>query len=52
MQMLATGAIASLDEGREVVRRSFNVEVFEPAETTAWNDAYARFTALLEDARD
>jgi rhamnulokinase len=52
MQMLATGAIASLDEGREVVRRSFNVEVFEPAETTAWDDAYARFTALLEDARD
>jgi rhamnulokinase len=47
MQMLATGAIGSLDEGREVVRRSFNVEVFEPEQTAAWDDAYARFLALI-----
>jgi rhamnulokinase len=48
MQMLAVGAIGSLEEGREIVRRSFNVEVFEPADTPAWNDAYARFTAILK----
>ncbi len=47
MQMQAVGAIGSLDEGREIVRRSFNVEVFEPKDTAAWDDAYARFTALL-----
>jgi rhamnulokinase len=47
MQMLAVGAIASLDEGREVVRRSFAVETFEPQDTAAWDAAYGRFAALL-----
>jgi rhamnulokinase len=47
MQMLALGAIESLEEGREIVRRSFPVETFEPKDTEAWNGAYARFTALL-----
>lgn len=30
LQMLATGALASLAEGRDLVRRSFAVETFEP----------------------
>ena len=47
MQMLATGAISSLAEGRAVIRRSFDTERFEPHDTVAWNDAFARFSRLL-----
>jgi rhamnulokinase len=47
MQMLATGAISSLAEGRAVIRRSFSTERFEPQETAAWDEANARFVNLL-----
>ena len=47
MQMLATGAIGSLAEGRAVIRRSFDTERFEPRDTAAWDEAYARFVTLL-----
>jgi len=43
MQMLATGTISSLEEGREVVDRSFPVEVFEPQDPGNWHAAYRRF---------
>ena len=43
MQMLAMGAVSSLEEGRAVVRDSFDAESFEPRETAAWDDAYAAF---------
>jgi rhamnulokinase len=48
MQMLATGAIGSLAEGRAVIRRSFDTERFEPHDTAAWDDAYARFGELID----
>ena len=47
MQMLATGAISSLAEGRAVIRRSFDTERFEPQDTAAWDEVYARFVTLL-----
>lgn len=43
MQMLATGAITSLAEGRAIVRRSFATETFLPRDRTAWDEADARF---------
>ncbi|MGC8781590.1 MAG: FGGY-family carbohydrate kinase, partial [Anaerolineae bacterium] len=46
LQMLATGAIGSLAEGRALVRRSFNTEAYEPRNTAAWDEAYARFRAM------
>jgi len=46
VQALAMGYIGSLDEGREVVRRSFAVSTFEPLSQTAWDEAYARFLKL------
>ena len=48
MQMLAVGQINSLSEGREIVRRSFPVETYEPQEDQVWVDAYERFLALSE----
>jgi len=48
MQMLATGAVASLDEARGIIERSFPVERFEPRSTEAWNKHYRRFREYVE----
>lgn len=45
-QMIATGHIAGLDEGRELIRRSFDFPVYQPLDTAAWDAAYARFLKL------
>jgi rhamnulokinase len=47
MQAVAAGDVASIAEAREVIRRSFSVEVYEPQNTAAWNDAYERFLKVL-----
>lgn len=47
LQMLAQGQIGSLEEGRALVRASFPVTVYEPRETTRWDEQYARFTTLI-----
>jgi rhamnulokinase len=46
-QALALGEISSLDDIRDIVCQSFDVETFEPAPSQAWDDAYARFLHLL-----
>jgi rhamnulokinase len=38
MQMLAVGQISSLNEGRELIKRSFPVETYEPQDTEQWQD--------------
>lgn len=48
MQMLAVGQISSLSEGREIVRRSFPVETYQPQAGAAWDDAYQRFAELIK----
>lgn len=45
-QAITAGAIGSISQAREVVRRSFNVDRYEPRDSGAWNAAYARFAAL------
>ena len=47
MQMLAQGRIASLREGRDLVRRSFPMETYLPQDPGAWEDAYRRFQTWL-----
>ncbi len=42
MQAVAAGDVASIAEAREVIRRSFPVEEFEPQNTAAWDEAYPR----------
>ena len=46
LQMLALGQIRSLSEGREIVRRSFPVETYEPQESAVWAEAYPHFLEL------
>ncbi len=47
MQAVATGEVASIADARSVIRRSFPVEQYEPNESAAWDEAYARFTSIL-----
>ncbi len=46
MQMIGTGELASLADGRELIRRSFESERYEPADVRAWDQAYARFKSV------
>jgi len=46
MQLLATGAVGSLAEGRALVRRSFDTETYRPKDAAAWDEAYAKFQKL------
>jgi sugar (pentulose or hexulose) kinase len=47
MQLYALGEIRSLAQGRALVRRSFEPQIYEPKNPGAWNDAYARFQKIL-----
>lgn len=46
MQALALGHIGSLEEGREVVRRSAQMRTYEPQDAAPWDEAYARYVKL------
>jgi len=43
------GAVASLDEAREIIDRSFPVERFEPLAHDRWDAHHRRFKEYLED---
>ena len=43
VQALALGVISDLAEARALVRRSFDVMVYEPRDTAAWDEAYERY---------
>ncbi|HEY1791155.1 MAG TPA: rhamnulokinase family protein [Verrucomicrobiae bacterium] len=47
VQLHALGEIGSLSEGRAVVRRSFETKTYEPQNSRAWDDAFARFQKIL-----
>ncbi len=47
MQMVATGAVGSVAEGRALVDRSFPTEVFHPGDQTAWEEGYTRMKQLI-----
>jgi len=49
MQALALGRIGSLQEGRELIRRSFPLERYEPRTEAQreWNEAYERMSSLM-----
>ena len=46
VQAIALGRLADLAEARALVRRSFEVETFEPRATAAWDAAYQRYLRL------
>ena len=46
MQMVASGEISSLAEGREIIRRSFEPTTYLPEDTDVWEEAYQRFKGV------
>jgi rhamnulokinase len=46
MQSVAAGDVKSIAEAREVIRRSFSVETYEPTNTAAWDAVWERFLEL------
>lgn len=47
MQAVSAGDVGSIAEAREVIRRSFQLDEYEPQNTVAWDEAYSRFERLL-----
>ena len=43
VQAMALGDLKGLAEIREVVRKSFSLKTYDPADVAAWNDAYAKY---------
>jgi len=50
VQAMALGKIESLAKMREIVRRSFDLKVYEPADRALWDDAYGKFMRMKEKA--
>jgi sugar (pentulose or hexulose) kinase len=50
MQALAMGDISSLQEGRELIRNSFDVGNYEPGDAAPWDEAYGRYLEVLQVA--
>ena len=47
MQAIASGEVGSIQEARQIIGDSFDVEHFAPTEKDQWDDAYARFSDLI-----
>lgn len=48
VQARTAGAVGSLSEIRSVVRASSTMKRYEPENTAAWNEAYARFSSIMK----
>jgi hypothetical protein len=48
MQIVATGATASLAEARRVIGASYRTDVFEPYDTGRWDKPAERFDQYCE----
>lgn len=47
VQMIALGWIRDIGEARQIIRDSFPLEVYQPANVDAWAEAYERFEKIL-----
>jgi rhamnulokinase len=48
IQAIALGQLSSLTEGRDLVRRSFDVTAYQPNNRSPWDEAYGRYLALRD----
>jgi rhamnulokinase len=51
VQAIALGEVGSLDQAREVVRRSFVPTLYEPVAAPEWQEARQRFEMLVDRSR-
>jgi rhamnulokinase len=50
VQAMADGELASLDEGRALVRASVELQTYEPRQTERWSEAYEAYRAITAAA--
>lgn len=48
VQAMAMGAIKDLTEGRQVVKNSFDITTYEPQDSPAWDEAYAKWQQIVK----
>ena len=48
MQALTMGYVGSIAEARDLIRRSFDVVIYEPEATSGWDNAYDRYLEIME----
>jgi len=48
MQMIALGDLTNLEEGRELMRRSFQTESYFPQDEVTWTENYQRYLAQMK----
>lgn len=48
VQIIASGEVSSMDEMREVIRRSCGVRNYEPRDAQLWADMYGRYREVLQ----
>ncbi len=48
VQAMAMGAIKDLKEGRQVVKNSFDITVYEPQDSDAWDKAYEEWKRIIK----
>jgi rhamnulokinase len=51
VQAMALGHLGNLSEARALVRRSFEIESYEPKDVAAWDEAYERYLTLRSAGR-
>jgi len=49
VQMLANGAIRSVEEGRRLIAESYPPQRYEPEDTASWHEARAKFAEVTKD---
>ena len=42
-----SGDIKSIEEAREIIKRSQDIKIYEPQDKEAWDEAYERFKKIL-----
>ena len=50
LQAINRKRVKNIQEAREVVRNSFDMETFEPGDAGPWDEAYARYLTIAEQA--
>lgn len=52
VQGIAMGAIKDLNEGRKIVRNSFDIAEYTPQEGEAWNSAYEKWLKIVSSTQN
>ena len=52
VQGIAMGAIKDLNEGRKIVRNSFDITEYTPENADKWNEAYKKWTQIINEVQN